>query len=191
MPMAAAVYGPALCVTMSRIACATSTCVRQVTNSVFAGYTRRSRIRTSPASYQATILILQQESKALVGPESRCHTSISSTIFVRYRLKRPATAAPVSLTSSPVTAAPVMPAARLVMTEMPSSGRPQCAAVSASVTVDHADGVAAERADGADLRRSLKLRAGHKEIDALLHADAELVGAGLCQRAQLRQCTSG
>ena len=55
----------------------------------------------------------------------------------------------------------------------------------------HADGVAAERADGADLRRSLKLRAGHEEIDALLHADAELVGAGLCQRTQLRRVHPG
>ena len=55
----------------------------------------------------------------------------------------------------------------------------------------HADGVAAERADGADLRRSLKLRAGHEEIDALLHADAELVGAGLCLRAQLRRVHPG
>ena len=54
MPIPAAVYGPALWVTMSRMACMTSTCVRHVTNSILPGYTRRSKIRTAPASYHAT-----------------------------------------------------------------------------------------------------------------------------------------
>ena len=53
MPIAAAVYGPALCVTISAIVCATSPWVLHLTNSVFVGYTRRSRIRTSPESYHA------------------------------------------------------------------------------------------------------------------------------------------
>ena len=51
----------------------------------------------------------------------------------------------------------------------------------------HADRVAAQNADGADLRRRLKLRAGHKEVDALLYLDPKLCRAALRQRAQLRR----
>ena len=65
MPMPAAVYGPALWVTMSRIACMTSTCVRHVTNSTRPGYTRRSRIFTAPASYHATFSYCSIKAKPL------------------------------------------------------------------------------------------------------------------------------
>ena len=65
MPMGAAVNGPALCVTMSVMACATSLWVRQVTNSVMAGYTLRSRMRTCPPSNQATFSYCSMKARSL------------------------------------------------------------------------------------------------------------------------------
>ena len=54
----------------------------------------------------------------------------------KYALNRSSIMRPVSLTSSVVSGWSSMPAAIFVMTEKPSSSIPQCAAVSASVTVD-------------------------------------------------------
>ena len=56
----------------------------------------------------------------------------------KYALNRSSIMRPVSLTSSVVSGWSSIPAAIFVMTEKPSSSIPQCAAVSASVTVDPA-----------------------------------------------------
>ncbi len=80
-----------------------------------------------------------------------------------------------------------MPAARLVTSEMPSTSAPASRAAMASSVGGHADQVAADRPDHADLGRRLVVRAGELDVDALLQGGVDL----LAQRAQPRRVQVG
>ena len=74
------------------------------------------------------------------------------------------------------TAVPLIPAAALVTSEMPSTSMPASRAAMASSTVRHADQVGAERPQHPDLGRGLVVRAGQLRVDALGERRVDLAG---------------
>ena len=92
----------------------------------------------------------------------------SRTTAASRRPQRSAAARPASSTSSWDSGSPVMPAARLVTSEMPSTSAPACAGGDGLQRRGHADQVAAERPGHPDLGRRLVVRAGELHVDALV-----------------------
>ena len=102
------------------------------------------------------------------------------TTSASIRPQRSAAARPASSTSAWLSGWSLMPAARLVTSDRPSTSSPACRAAMASIAVDMPDQVGAEHPGHPDLGRRLVLRPAELRVDALGQVRLDLAA----QRAQ-------